>query len=59
MQTGIAFLGIQKNTATGQVTVDARMFHAALLQVAEATKSAAATAQAAGVSQVTNSSSSA
>ena len=44
--------------ATGQVTVDAGVFQAALLQVAEATKSAAAAAQAAGASQATSSSSS-
>ena len=44
--------------ATGQVTVDAGVFQAALLQVAEATKSAAAAAQAAGASPATSSSSS-
>ena len=53
------FLGIQTSMATGQVTVDAGVFQAALLQVAEATKSAAAAAQAAGASQATSSSSSA
>eukprot|EP00435_Cladocopium_sp_Y103_P000538 s5691_g1.t1 len=43
--------------ATGQVTVDANVFQAALLQVAEATKAAASAAQAAGSPQGSSSSS--
>ena len=45
--------------ATGQVTVDAGVFQAALLQVAEATQAAAAAAQSAGAAPQSSSASSA